>query len=189
MRTVFYGMHVSLDGFIEGDNGDLSWTAPDIELHQYFNDLEREIDMSLYGRRLYENMAAYWPTADQDPTAPPVEAEYAKIWCAQPRVVFSTTLKEAKWAEKIVRENVAEEVRRLKENGSGLLSVGGAGLAASLSQMGLIDEYWLYLHPVILGSGKRFFGPLEEKIDLELVETQRIGGRVLMVRYRRAPGG
>lgn len=185
MRTVMYGMHVSLDGFIEGDNGDLGWTTPDEELHQYFNDLERGIDLSLYGRGLYENMAGYWPSANQDPNTPPVEAEYAKIWCAQPRVVFSTTLKEAEWAQKIVRDNVAEEVRRLKEQGDGLLSVGGAGLAASLSQMGLIDEYWLYIHPVIIGSGKRFFGPLEEKIDLELVETKKIGSRVLMLRYRR----
>jgi dihydrofolate reductase len=185
MRTVFFGMHVSLDGYIEGPNGDLSWTAPDLELHQYFNDLERRVDLSLYGRRLYENMANYWPAAAQDPSAAPVEVDYAKIWCAQPRIVFSTTLQEAAWAERIVRENVAEEVHRLKEQPGGLISVGGAGLAASLSQMGLIDEYWLYIHPVLLGSGKPMFGPLTEKIDLELVETQRIGERVLMLRYKK----
>ena len=185
MRTVFFGMHVTLDGYIEGPGGDLSWSTPDVELHQYFNDLERRIDLSLYGRGLYENMAGYWPNADQDPSASPVELEYAKIWCAQPRIVFSTTLQEAAWAERIVRENVAEEVRRLKEQPGGLISVGGAGLAASLSQMGLIDEYWLYIHPVLLGRGKPMFGPLEEKIDLELVETQRIGARVLMLRYRK----
>ena len=184
MRTVMYGMHVTVDGFIESASGDLNWSSPDEELHQYFNDLEREIEMSLYGRGLYENMAGYWPAAREDPNTPPVEMEYANIWCAQPRVVFSTTLKEAAWAQKIVRENVAEEVLRLKEQGNGLLSVGGAGLAASLSQMGLIDEYWLYIHPVILGGGKRFFGPLEEQINLELVENRKIGARVLMLRYR-----
>lgn len=185
MRTVFYGMHVSLDGFIEGPNGDLDWSSPDEALHQYFNDLEREVEMSLYGRVLYENMAGYWPNADKEPSSGPVELEYAKIWCAQPRVVFSTTLQEAQWAQKIVRDNVAEAVRELKGQGSGLLSVGGAGLAASLSQLGLIDEYWLYIHPVILGGGKRFFGPLEQKIDLELVETKKIGAKVLMLRYRK----
>lgn len=185
MRTVFFGMHVTLDGYIEGPGGDLSWSTPDVELHQHFNDLERRIDLSLYGRGLYENMAGYWPNAGQDPSADPVEVEYAKIWCAQPRIVFSTTLQEAAWAQRIVRENVAEEVRRLKEQPGGLISVGGAGLAASLSQMGLIDEYWLYIHPVLLGRGKPMFGALEEKIDLELVETQRIGARVLMLRYKK----
>lgn len=185
MRTIFYGMNVSLDGFIETGDGDLSWSDPDVALHQYFNDLEREVELSLYGRRLYEIMAAYWPTADKEPSAAPVEREYAKIWQAQPRIVFSTTLKEAPWAQRIVRDNVAEEVRRLKEQGSGLVSVGGAELAASLSQMGLIDEYWLYIHPVILGSGKRFFGPLEEKIDLELLETRNLTSKVVMLRYRK----
>lgn len=185
MRTVFFGMHVSVDGYIEGPDGDLSWTVPDPVLHQYFNDLERRIDLSLYGRGLYENMANYWPAAAQDPSAGPVELEYAKIWCAQRRIVFSTTLREARWAERIVREKAAEEVRRLKEEPGGLISVGGAGLAASLSQMGLIDEYWLYIHPVLLGRGKPMFGPLTEKIDLELLETQKIGERVLMLRYRK----
>lgn len=185
MRTVFFGMHVSLDGYIEGPNGDLNWTTPDVELHQYFNDLERRVSLSLYGRGLYENMAAYWPVVDQDPSAGAVELEYAKIWCAQPRIVFSTTLHEAAWAERIVRENVAEEVQQLKQQPGGLISVGGAGLAASLSQLGLIDEYWLYIHPVLLGGGKPMFGPLAEKINLELVETQRIGARVLMLRYKK----
>ena len=185
MRTVFFGMHVTLDGYIEGPDADLSWTTPDEELHQYFNDLERRIDLSLYGRGLYENMAAYWSTADQDPSAQPVEVEYAKIWRAQPRIVFSTRLQEAAFAQRIVRGDVADEVRQLKQQPGGLISVGGAGLAASLSQLGLIDEYWLYIHPVLLGRGKPMFGPLEETIDLELVETQRIGARVLMLRYKK----
>lgn len=185
MRTLFFGMHVSLDGYIEGPDGDLSWTIPDEELHQYFNDLERRVELSLYGRGLYENMADYWPKAAQDASAGPIEMEYAKIWCEQPRIVFSTTLQEAAWAKRIVREKVAEEVRGLKDQPGELISVGGAGLAASLSQMGLIDEYWLYIHPVLLGRGKPMFGPLDEKIDLELVETQRIGARVLMLRYKK----
>lgn len=187
MGTVFFGMHVTLDGYIEGPGGDLSWSMPDEALHQYFNDLERNVELSLYGRGLYENMAGYWPDVNQnpEPDAHPVEVEYAKIWCNQRRILFSTTLREAVWAERIVREDVADEVRRLKQQTGGLISVGGAGLAASLSQMGLIDEYWLYIHPVLLGRGKPMFGPLEEKIDLELVETQPIGARVLMLRYKR----
>jgi dihydrofolate reductase len=88
MRKVIYAMSVSLDGFIEAVNEDLSWSVPDEELHQHFNDLESMIDTHLYGRRLYEIMAAYWPTADENPSAPKVEIEYAHIWKNKPKIVF-----------------------------------------------------------------------------------------------------
>ncbi len=89
MRKVIYAMSVSLDGFIEAMNGDLRWSFPDEELHKHFNDRESAIDIHLYGRRLYENMAAYWPTADENPLAPKHEIEYARIWRNKPKIVFS----------------------------------------------------------------------------------------------------
>ena len=186
MRKVIYAMSVSLDGFIEATNGDLSWSFPDEELHQHFNDLESTIDVHLYGRRLYENMAAYWPTADENPSAPKHEIEYARIWKSMPKIVFSKTLDQVKWNSRLVRGNIAEEVNKLKEQPGKAMSVGGAEIASTFMQLGLIDEYRLYFHPVILGGGKPMFRPLPEKINLRLIETRTFGSGAVLIRYQRA---
>jgi dihydrofolate reductase len=179
-------MLVSLDGFIEAPNGDLSWSYPDQELHQHFNDQERAIDINLYGRGLYENMASFWPTADENPSAPQVEKEYARIWRDMPKIVFSRTLAQVGWNSRLVRGDIADEVNKLKEQPGKDLSVGGAGLAATFMQLGLIDEYWLYLHPVVLGGGKPMFQALRDKITLQFVETRQFGHGVVLLRYQRS---
>ena len=186
MRNVLYAMSVSLDGYIEAPDGDLSWSYPDEELHAHFNALEREIDLHLYGRGLYENMAAFWPTADENPSAPQHEIEYARIWKAMPKIVFSTTLAQVGWNARLVRGNIAEEVAKLKAQPGKTISVGGAGIAASFMQLGLIDEVRLYLHPVVLGGGKRMFGTLQDPLHLALTETQRFGSGVVLLKYVRA---
>ncbi len=186
MRKVIYAMSVSLDGFIETTNGDLSWAFPDEELHKHFNDRESTIDIHLYGRRLYENMAAFWPTADENPSAPRLEIEYAQIWKNKPKVVFSKTLEQVGWNSRLVKGNIADEVNRLKEQPGNYMSVGGPGLASTFLRLGLIDEYWLYFFPVILGGGKPMFGPLRDKINLQFVETRTFGSGVVLLRYRRA---
>jgi dihydrofolate reductase len=185
MRKVIYAMSVSLDGFIEDRNGDLDWSFPDEELHRHFNDLESTIDIQLYGRGLYENMAAFWPTADEDSSAPDFVIEYARIWKSMPKVVFSRTLDQVGWNSRLVRGSIVEEVNKLKAQPGKDMSVGGAGLAASFTQLGLIDEYRLYIHPVVLGGGKPMFGQLPDKIILKLVETRRFGSGVVLLRYRR----
>jgi dihydrofolate reductase len=185
MRKIIYAMSVSLDGFIETTEGDLNWSFPDEELHEHFNERERGFDIHLYGRRLYETMAAYWPTADENPSATQVEIEYATIWKKIPNVVFSRTLERVGWNARLVRGDIAEEVNRLKAQPGNAMVVGGAGLASAFMQLGLIDEYWLYLRPVILGRGKPMFGELRDKIDLQLVETRKFGHGVVMLRYRR----
>jgi dihydrofolate reductase len=187
MRKVIYSMSVSLDGFIEAPSGDLSWSYPDQELHKHFNDREREIDVHFYGRRLYENMASFWPTADENPAAPASEIEYARIWKNMPKIVFSKTLDQVGWNSRLVRGDIAGEVNKLKQLPGKDMSVGGAELASSFMQLGLIDEYWLYLHPVVLGSGKPMFRQLRDKIDLQLVETRTFGHGVVLLRYQR-PG-
>ncbi len=186
MRKVIYAMSVSLDGFIEALNGDLNWSFPDEELHQHFNDREAMIDIYLYGRRLYENMAAFWPTADENPSAPRHEIEYARIWKSKPKIVFSKTLDQVGWNSRLVRGNIADEVKKLKAQPGQNLSVGGAELASTFMQLGLIDEYELYIHPVILGGGKPMFRPLHDKIDLQLVESRTFRSGVVLLRYRRA---
>ncbi len=186
MRKVIYRMSVSLDGFIEGPNGDLDWGAPAPELHQHFNDRERETDILLYGRGLYEIMSAYWPTADQKPSAPEHEKEFARIWRGKPKIVFSTTLQRVEWNSRLVTGNIAEEVNKLKEQPGGEMTVGGAGLASSFMQLDLIDEYWLYLYPLLLGRGKPMFGPLQHKIGLQLLESRMLGHGVILLKYARS---
>ena len=186
MRKVIYAMSVSLDGFIEAPDGDLSWSYPDEELHSHFNAKEAGIGIHLYGRGLYENMAAYWPTADQNPSAPTVEIEYARIWKDMEKIVFSKTLKQVGWNSRLVRGNIAEEVNRLKAQPGKDMSIGGAGLASTFMQLGLIDEFRLYLRSFILGSGKPMFGHLPDKINLRLVEAHTFGSSVVLLRYQRA---
>lgn len=185
MRKVIYAMSVSLDGFIEAVNGDLRWSYPDEELHKHFNDQEREIDIHFYGRGLYENMAAYWPTAGENPSAPGTEVEYARIWKGMKKIVFSKTLKQVGWNSQLVSENIAEEVNRLKAQPGKDMSVGGAGIASTFMRLGLIDEYRLYIHPIILGGGKPMFHPLDDQINLRLVETHPFGSGVVLLRYQR----
>ncbi len=186
MRKIIYAMSVSLDGFIEAANGDISWTDPDEELHQHFNDREQTIDMYLYGRRMYENMVAYWPTADMRPSAASQEVEYAQIWREKPKVVFSRTLEQVGWNARVVKDNIAAEVGKLKAQPGNDLSVSGAGIAATFMRLGLIDEYCLYLRPVILGAGKPMFPQLPKKIDLQLVERIAFKSGVILLRYQRA---
>ncbi len=188
-RKVTYAMSVSLDGYIEAANADITWSFPDEELHQHFNERESGIDTYLYGRGLYENMSACWPTADKNPSAPQHEIEYARIWKAKPKIVFSSTLEHVQWNARLVRGDLLEEVNKLKAQPGGDMSVGGAGLADSFIQFDLIDEYSLYIHPVILGSGKLMFQNGERKRKLKLIETHTFGSGVLLLRYQNLLDG
>jgi dihydrofolate reductase len=185
MRKLIYSMGVSLDGFIAGPDGDIDWSAPDEELHRFHNQQMREIGALLCGRRLYEVMV-YWETADEDPSLGDPEIEFAHIWRDTPKIVFSKTLDRVEGNARLVRGGVAEEVAKLKEQPGKDLAVGGAGLASALIEPGLIDEFRLFISPVVLGGGTPFFPALRARIDLELVETRTFGARVVYVRYRRA---
>jgi dihydrofolate reductase len=185
MRKVIYSMGVSLDGFIAGPGGEFDWSAPDEELHRFHNEQTRELGAHLCGRRLYEEMV-YWETAHENPSAAAHELEFARIWQALPKLVFSTTLERVEGNARLATGGVAEEVARLKEQAGGDLAVGGAGLAAALIELGLVDEYGLFVNPVVLGGGTPFFPAVEEPSHLELVETRTFGSRVVYVRYRRA---
>jgi dihydrofolate reductase len=184
MRKVIYSMGVSLDGFIAGPDGEIDWSAPDEELHRFHNQQTREMGAHLCGRRLYETMV-YWETAEQNPSATDYELEFARIWKNMPKIVFSKTLEKVEGNARLVRDSVAEEVAKLKEGPGKDLAVGGAGLASTCIKLGLIDEYRLFVSPVVLGGGTPYFPALDERINLELVETQTFGSRVVYVRYRR----
>lgn len=182
MRKIIYAQMVSLDGFVEGPDGELEWSAPGEELHRHFNDqyLTGAIDTSLYGRRLYENMAAYWPTVDG--SAPDIELEFARAWKKLPKIVFSTTLKRVKWNSILAQEVVPEEIETLKSQDGGDIDLGGADLAATFIRYGLVDEYRLYVHPVVLGGGTPMFPP-NEQLGLKFAETQSFPCGVVLLRY------
>jgi dihydrofolate reductase len=184
MRKLIYSMGVSLDGFIAGPDGEIDWSAPDEELHRFHNRRTRESGAHLYGRRLYEEML-YWETADQNPSASDVELEFARIWKEIPKIVVSTTLDRVEGNARLVKDGVAEEVARLKEQPGKDLAVGGAGLAATCMKLDLVDEYRQFVSPVVLGGGTSYFPALDERINLELVETKTFGSRVVYLRHRR----
>ena len=186
MRRLIYSMMVSLDGFVETTNRKIDWAIVDEELHTFANEQAREEGAFLYGRRLYEVMADYWPTADAKPSAPSFEVEFARIWQAKPKVVFSTTLDRVEWNSRLVRNNIAEEITRLKAQPGKELSVGGATLASAAIRLGLVDEFRPIVHPVVLGGGTPFFPALDNPINLRLLETRRFGSGVVYLRYERA---
>ncbi|WP_367321065.1 dihydrofolate reductase family protein [Streptomyces sp. HUAS ZL42] len=186
MRKIVLMMSVSLDGYIEGPGRDISWHRVDDELHQHFNDHIRQMGALLSGRVTYELMAGFWPTADQDPDASAVTTEFAGIWRDTPKIVYSRTLQSAGWNTTIVRDVVPEEVRALKREPGGDLGLGGADLAAAFLREGLVDEFRVYVHPVLVGSGKPLFSQGSAPADLRLVESRVFGNGVVLLRHERA---
>ncbi|MFJ8107185.1 dihydrofolate reductase family protein [Streptomyces sp. NPDC096132] len=184
MRKIVLMMSVSLDGYFEGPDHDISWHRVDDELHRYFNDTVARMDGLISGRVTYDLMAAYWPTADADPTTPAPMAEFARIWREIPKYVYSRTLEHADWNTTIVREVVPEEVRALKNRpGPGVLGLGGADLGATFLHHGLVDELHLCVHPVLIGRGKPLFPRTDTMTHLHLAESRTFGNGVVLLRY------
>ena len=183
MRKLTYAMNATLDGYIAAPGDDIGWSVPSAELHQWFNDRAREIGVSLYGRKLWELMSAYWPTADQEPDATPVEVEFAQIWQRTPKVVFSTTLGEVSGNARLVTGDAVAEITRLKAEDGAPMEIGGAGLAGAAMRAGLIDEYHVMTHPVLVGGGTPFFSTLDSWVNLRLVETRSFPDGVTLAHY------
>jgi dihydrofolate reductase len=179
-------MSLSADGFIEGPDGDFNWTAPDQELFRFHTDRVRQLGAHLLGRRLYESML-YWETADPAPGTD--EREFAEIWRGLPKLVFSRTLESVEGNSRLARDSLPEEVRGLKEQVDDDLEVGGATLAGDCIELDLVDEYRLFVCPVIVGGGKRFFPSMDKSLELELVETRSFASQVVYLRYQRPRRG
>jgi dihydrofolate reductase len=184
MPDVIYEMGgVSADGYIVGPDGKSDWSMPDEELHRFHNEQTRALAGHLLGRRLYETMV-YWETADKDPSD--TVREFALIWQALPKVVFSRTLDSVEGANTtLAREDLRTELTSLQASVRGDVAVGGAELAAEAARLDLIDEYRLFVHPVAVGGGIPFF-PRDHRVDMELVETRTFSSRVVYLRYRAA---
>ncbi|WP_433893383.1 dihydrofolate reductase family protein [Streptomyces sp. CA-111067] len=185
MRKILLSMMVSLDGYIEDRQQRLDWHLVDNELHQHFNDELKQMGAFLDGRRTYELMAGFWPTADADPKAEQPVAEFARIWREMPKIVYSRTLDRADWNTTVVREVVVEDVMALKAQEGGDLALGGADLAATFVRHDLVDVYQVYVNPFVLGGGTRMFPQLDTRIGLELTDTRRFDNGVVLLRYER----
>ena len=186
MRKIVLWMSVSVDGFIEGPNREIDWHLVDDELHNHFNAELSAMGGFLDGRVTHELMAEFWPTADADPVSPAPIREFARIWREMPKIVYSRTLLRADWNTTIVRDVVVEDVLALKAQPGGDLALGGADLAAAFMRHDLIDEYRLYVHPVVIGRGKPLFPTSGTRTDLQLLETRAFGNGVVLLRYQRA---
>jgi dihydrofolate reductase len=184
MAKLIYSAIASLDGYVEDEQGKFDWAAPDEEVHAFVNDLERPIGTYLYGRRMYETMV-FWETASGD--QPAVFWDYAEIWRAAEKVVYSRTLERAPSGRtRIEREFDPEQLRKLKQDARADLTIGGAELAGQALAAGLIDECHLILHPVLVGGGKRAL-PLGVRAQLELLAQRRFAGGAAYLAYRLAP--
>ena len=184
MRSVTYSMGVSLDGYIVGPDGGFDWTAPDEEVFAFVTDEIRGVGVHLLGRKLYETML-YWETADRDPSLSDAMLEWAALWKALPKVVFSTTLSEVQGQARLASGGLAGEIERLRaEPAGGEIAIGGAALAAEAAALGLIDEYRARVYPVLVGGGIPFFPQHERQVDLELLETRTFKSGVVYLRHR-----
>jgi dihydrofolate reductase len=183
MSRIVTMMSISVDGYLEGPGGDLEWHLVDEELHRHFNELLAPTAAFLEGRVTYELMADYWPTADEDPTSPATVKEFARIWRDKPKVVFSRTLDHVAENVPILREVDPDEIAAMRAAADGDLYVGGAELVEAFAREDLIDEYRLYVHPVVLGRGTLLFRPSAEPRWLDLVELRSFGSGVVLQRY------
>jgi dihydrofolate reductase len=183
MARLLYSAIMSLDGYIEDKDGAFDWAVPDDEVHAFVNDLERPIGTYLYGRRMYETMVA-WETSATFADEPGFVQEFARIWQAADKVVYSTTLETASSARtRIERDFDPEAVRQLKAGAERDLSVGGPELAAHAIRAGLVDEYRLFLTPIVVGGGKPAL-PEDALLPLDLVDERRFGNGMVHLHYR-----
>jgi dihydrofolate reductase len=179
---IVYGFAVSVDGYIANAQGDIGLPVPEEALHRHFNEMQKRVAVNLYGRNMYEVMK-YWdaPPADSSEFA----QEFARAWQATPKVVFSTTLESVGPNARLVKEkaDVERTVRQLKAETNGNIDVGGAGLAASLVRFGLVDEFRLYMMPVVLGGGKPYF-EAGLQLELEPLGAESLPQHCTLLRFR-----
>jgi dihydrofolate reductase len=188
MARLIYSAISSLDGYIEDADGKFDWAKPDEEVHAFANELERPVGTHLYGRRMYETMVA-WESVPDVATQPAFVQEFAEMWQAADKVVYSRTLETpSSTRTRIEREFEPEAVRRLKATASRDLTVGGPELAAQAIEAGLVDEYHLFLVPVVVGGGKRFLPDGKPRVALELLGERRFRNGTVYLHYgaRRA---
>ncbi len=183
MAKLIYSTIASLDGYVADEDGNFDWAEPDEEVHRFVNDLERRVGTYLYGRRMYEVMV-YWETAHTRAAQSPVVQDFAKIWQAADKIVYSKSLETVSSARtRIERDFDPDAVRQLKTSAGRDITVGGPELAAQAIKSGLVDEYHLFLTPIVVGGGKQSL-PDNVRLTLELLDERRFGSGVVHLHYR-----
>jgi dihydrofolate reductase len=186
MAKLIYSALTSLDGYVADEAGNFDWAKPSEEVHIFINDLERPVGTHLYGRRMYEVMA-YWETADTVADHPSLIRDYAKIWQAAEKIVYSRTLAEVSSARtRIEQEFDIDAVRQLKATADRDIGIGGPELAAQAIEAGLVDELHLFVAPVVIGGGKRSL-PGKVRLELELLDERRFANGMVHLHYRTRP--
>jgi dihydrofolate reductase len=184
MRKIISFMHISLDGFVAGPNGELDWIQINEEIFDYVGKRIGEGDTALYGRVTYELMESYWPTAADKPTATKHDVEHSKWYKKAHKVVLSRTMKEADANTKIISDNLPDRINEIKQTtGNDILLFGSPTATQSLIQLNLIDGYWLFVNPVILGKGIPLFVDIKEKITLKLLNSRSFACGVTELNY------
>jgi dihydrofolate reductase len=185
VAKLIYSAIASLDGYVADEDGNFDWAEPDEEVHTSVNDLERQVGIYVYGRRMYEVLVS-WETLDLA-DQPPFIREYAEIWRAADKIVYSTTLQSVSSVRtRIERDFDPEAVRQMKASAGSDISVGGPDLAAQAIQAGLVDEFHLFLTPIVVGGGTRAL-PDDVRIELDLLDERRFGNGVVHLHYRTEP--
>ena len=183
MSRLIYSAMTSLDGYVADEDGNFDWAAPDEEVHTFINDLERPVGTYLYGRRMYEVMAV-WETVHTLAGQPPFVLDFAEIWRAADKIVYSKTLERVSGARtRIERDFNPEAVRQMKSQAGRDITVGGPDLAAQAIRAGLVDEYHLFVAPIVVGGGKQSL-PNNVRVELELLDERRFRSGVVHLHYR-----
>ena len=186
MRKIIYWVHSSVDGFIDGPNGEFDWPTMGPEVSAYSENLDQRVDTLLFGRPVWEMMVGFWPTAETMSDSPHVAA-FAPFWRATPKIVFSRSYQGDEWTDRVISDNLAGEVGALKAApGADMLLTGGAGAAAALTELGLIDEYHIAVHPVVLGGGRKLFTDPRKRLNLQTADSRLLDGQVVVTSYHVA---
>src|SRR6266705_5006548 len=185
MRKVILSNSVTLDGFFEGPNKELDWHIVDEEAKEYAKELRNNVDTLLFGRVTYQLMADYWPAADTNSSTSKSDLEFADKMNNLPKIVFSKTLQEVKWNNSsMVKENIAEEISKMKQQpGKDLVIFGSGSIVSTFMQLGLIDEYRIILNPIVLGNGNPLFKGINEKQNLKLLKARMFSTGVVILFY------
>jgi dihydrofolate reductase len=182
MRKIIYWVHVSVDGFVAGPNGEFDWASMGPELSAYSEALDGRVDTLLFGRPVWEMMVGFWPQAESMTDDPHVTA-FAPFWRATPKIVFSRSYQGDDWTSRVISDDLAGQVAELKaQPGKDLLLTGGATLAGELADLGLIDEFHVAVHPVVLGGGRKLFSAVRR--PLQLAGSTVVDGQVVVSQYR-----
>ena len=186
MRTMTLWMQSSLDGHTSGPGGELDWPTVGPELGRYFVEELSKYDLFVYGRRVYEQMASFWPGAEDLPNISEFHVAYSRLWKPVPKIVLSNSLERAEWNTRVVRGDIVAALKEVKESRGGpIVFFGGATTAHALIEADLIDEFRINLHPTLTGGGQRLFPEPTDRMSLELMSADVFDGAVPHLRYRR----